>query len=71
MIRRQKRGEMAPSSGHEDRSERTETGSDRDNWCQEEEEAVREWVSEFGKSLGLREVELTERSRARRNTRSI
>ena len=57
---------MAPSPGHEDRSERTETGSDRDNWC-EEQEAVHEWVAEFGKSLGLREVG----SSARRNTRSI
>ena len=62
---------MAPSSGHEDRSERTETGSDRVKWCEEQEEAVHEWVAEFGKSLGLREVDSTERSRARRNTRSI
>ena len=62
---------MALSYGHEDRSERTEAGSDRDNWCTEQEEAVREWVAEFGKSLGLREVDSTERSSARRNTRSI
>ena len=59
---------MAPSPGQEDRSERTETGSDRDNWCGEQE-AVRERVAGLGKSLGLREVD--SRSSARRNTRSI
>jgi len=70
---------MAPSSGHEDRSERRETGPEGDEWCDAQEEAVRELAAEYGKSLGLREVEsakrteinLTEKTRARRNTRSI
>ena len=50
---------MAPSSVHEDQSERTETGSEGDKWREEQEEAVREWVAKYGKSLGLREVEST------------
>ena len=76
-VRRKK--EMAPSSGHEDRSERRETGTEGDEWCDAQEEAVRELAAEYGKSLGLREVEsakrteinLTEKTRARRNTRSF
>ena len=48
---------MAPSSGHDDRSKRRETGTQGDNMCKEQEEAVREMVAEYGKSLGLREVE--------------
>ena len=69
---------MAPGSGHEDQSERKETGSEEEKWCEDQEEAVRELAAEYGKSLGLRKYEstdsagmnVTEKTRGR-NTKSI
>ena len=52
VLRREK--EMAPSSGHEDRSERKETASEGDTWFEDQEEVVRESVAGNAKSLGLR-----------------